>query len=241
MKVFPMNTRILLAAAAVAAMMAGAAHATTDVAFTVEAQGQTTTTAALASKGVETFSEVSPGQYPTLAATFAGAPGVTGTYAGLGQGVFQVNGQDQYSNDGNYGVTFDTAFGGAASHGYSLTLGGGVFNYFGLYVEAMDWSNQITFYNGATKVGEFDVASLQFNPGDPDQGKLFVNIFTGATFDKVVFLETDTVGATRGFESDNHTVGLSGAVPEPAAWSLMIVGFMGMGGALRSRRRMLAA
>lgn len=33
----------------------------------------------------------------------------------------------------------------------------------------------------------------------------------------------------------------SGGVPEPAAWALMLVGFGGLGAALRSRRRMALA
>ena len=48
-----------------------------------------------------------------------------------------------------------------------------------------------------------------------------------------------------GFETDNHTVGHigdliqqgAGGVPEPATWALMIVGFCGMGAALRNARR----
>ena len=35
-------------------------------------------------------------------------------------------------------------------------------------------------------------------------------------------------------------VSLTGGVPEPAAWALMLVGFGGLGAALRHRRRRLA-
>ena len=42
-----------------------------------------------------------------------------------------------------------------------------------------------------------------------------------------------TQTATRGFESDNHTVGF--AVPEPASWALMILGFGGVGAMMRRR------
>ncbi len=59
--------------------------------------------------------------------------------------------------------------------------------------------------------------------------------FTSDSVD--INLQGLAVGAT-----DSIIVDVSfGAVPEPATWGLMLVGFAAMGAALRSRRRLLAA
>jgi hypothetical protein len=233
-----MKMRFLLAGIAAVAMMTGAAQAATTVGFTIEGAGQKTTTAVVPNAQVETFSEIATGTYSTpVAASFTG---VTGTYAGLSGGAFQVN-NDGYGNDGNYGVTFNTAYGAAFNStsdlGYSLTLSG-TENYFGAYIQSTDATNTIMFYNGSTLVGEFDATSM-FSAGVANQESRFVNIYTHAAFDKVVFTEADTVpGETRGFETDNHTIG---SVPEPASWALMIIGLGAIGGSLRSRRRTAVA
>ena len=84
---------------AAASLTAGAAQAATTVTYTLEAQGQKTTTAGnLAYSGVETFTEIPTGDYTSTAATFQGLPSVTWTYAGIDPGKFQVN------NDG-YGCS----------------------------------------------------------------------------------------------------------------------------------------
>ena len=43
------------------------------------------------------------------------------------------------------------------------------------------------------------------------------------------------------WQIDNFTVGSAGAVPEPATWAMMILGFGGVGATLRRRRQMFAA
>lgn len=82
---------------------------------------------------------------------------------------------------------------------------------------------------------------------------IFLDFFAnnGLTFDRIDFAEKPTYGG--GYESDNHTVGLytgkgsgtevalinssAGAVPEPASWAMMLVGFGAMGGAMRFGKR----
>ncbi len=99
-----------------------------------------------------------------------------------------------------------------------------------------------------------DPSEYYGNP-DPQYGKdagepfVFINFFDSAgSFSKVEFDEVNYGG---GYESDNHTVGhyvtmgqgtivplvQSTAVPEPASWAMMLVGFVGLCFAgLRSRR-----
>ncbi len=110
----------------------------------------------------------------------------------------------------------------------------------------------VTFYRNGTQVGQLTpgqvTSNVSGNPayyGNPngaflgqDGGEpfVFVNFYdkTG-TFDEVSF--TETTGG--GYESDNHTVGFYTApIPEPATWSLMLVGVGALGLALRDRRRL---
>jgi hypothetical protein len=60
----------------------------------------------------------------------------------------------------------------------------------------------------------------------------FVNLFTQ---------NEDTLEETHYAEVSVKIDSVGGGVPEPAAWSLMLVGFGGLGAALRARRRSLAA
>jgi hypothetical protein len=68
--------------------------------------------------------------------------------------------------------------------------------------------------------------------------------YSGGTFDNFTFAYTDAAGApfTGGGTAatglieivDNFQVG--GAVPEPSTWAMLLLGFFGIGGALRRRR-----
>jgi hypothetical protein len=115
-----------------------------------------------------------------------------------------------------------------------------------------------------TAVGDLSSCSNQYcgNPNAPFTGNnggqpyVFLNFYAtgGLSFTSVVFSETPAGG---GYESDNHTVGdyttivgtpvtpthstfgpgVSGVVPEPATWSLLIGGVGLVGAGLRMRRR----
>ncbi|HEX5262002.1 MAG TPA: PEPxxWA-CTERM sorting domain-containing protein, partial [Phenylobacterium sp.] len=72
----------------------------------------------------------------------------------------------------------------------------------------------------------------------------------GATFSSVLFntfaadhTTPENVDSLRQVEISTTGGGVvrGGGVPEPASWALMILGFFGMGGLLRTRRRLAAA
>ncbi len=244
-----MKFSLLIAGIAAAAATASAAQA--GITVTYELPGATNTTAGFDVVGVETFDTRSSGGFAT---DFGGNGVISGVYSSA----TQVYPADQYGGQGgsNYAVTFSEA-------GYSLSLtstqnASGV-TYFGYYLPALDGGNLLELYSGATKIFSFSQAAVLAavggnpayfgKPDDPYQGQnggqpyVFVNFFAtdGATFDRVVFRESPTVG---GYESDNHTVGyykditgtpVSG-VPEPATWAMMIIGFGGVGAMVRRGR-----
>jgi hypothetical protein len=240
--------------AGVAAAVATASAAQAGVTVTYEAPGVTNTTAGFDVVGVETFDGRSTGT-----AGFSSDFGGNGVITGVYNSATQVKSGDQYGGQGgsNYAVTFDSV-------GYSLSLSStqnpaGV-TYFGYYLPALDGGNLLELYSGDSKIFSFSQANVLAaiggnsayfgNPEGPYQGQnsgepyVFVNFFAteGTSFDRVVFRETPAGG---GYESDNHTVGyykdITGtpvsAVPEPATWAMMIIGFGGVGAMVRQGRR----
>ena len=129
-------------------------------------------------------------------------------------------------------------------------------DYLGFFMPVADETGQVTFYRDGVKVASVSGESLLkgFGQSADDSAQkseddshaaggkgVFINIFdkTGA-FDEVRFSDT---GSGQGFFTSDHTVGRfddgvisTGAVPEPAGWTMMIVGVGLIGGALRRRR-----
>lgn len=94
-------------------------------------------------------------------------------------------------------------------------------------------------YNYVEFVGpSFDVTlsgSNLFNPstafgGDQSIGRRISYDFGGAQVNKIIFGSN-----SNSFEFDN--LAAAGAVPEPATWAIMLLGFFGLGAALRSQAR----
>lgn len=136
-----------------------------------------------------------------------------------------------------------TDYGSVQSGGTSTfeTLNGWFLTSFSFYMGSPDMYNHVRFdFVG----GGFDVldgdeiwgggASGQAGNGDRSKGFRVYYDFEGEYVNKITF----TTETTNAFEFD----GLAGtlAVPEPAAWALMIGGF-GMAGAMLRRRRLAAA
>jgi hypothetical protein len=82
--------------------------------------------------------------------------------------------------------------------------------------------------------GDQSVAPASGDQGAPNSNRLVTLTFTGADRTNVTGLKFSSTGDA--FEFDNVNV-VSGAVPEPASWALMLFGFGGVGTAMRSRRK----
>jgi hypothetical protein len=97
-------------------------------------------------------------------------------------------------------------------------------------------SGSMTFYNGG------DVVATLATDG-PTFGQLANrSVLPGATpiaFDSLIadFTITELSGSADLTSASFGTVLISSGAPEPSAWALMLLGFGGLGGALRARRR----
>jgi hypothetical protein len=204
--------RIYMAAVAVAVLGATSAHATS---YTETLTGSVA--------DFESISGVEPGYYS-----------YTGGYLTL-SGFSEIPAAAQ-GDTIDVMVTLDQAQLIPASPSYTgllLYLTGGLG---GGGLDSFDW----TFFNGLTPVLNVDTYST--TSGDvttfavlyPPQDGAFT--FTSFTDDITIGSMTGTVDLTgAAFEYDNDT-----AIPEPATWSLMLVGIGGVGAFLRGRRRGLA-
>ncbi|MBU1376557.1 MAG: PEPxxWA-CTERM sorting domain-containing protein [Alphaproteobacteria bacterium] len=233
-----MKLQTLAAVAAFATLFASTASAAVTV--TYGAPGQQNTTVPLAISGVETFDARSGGDFTT---DFGTGGVITGSYSSP-----SILAADQYGGAGGTGAYAMTW----SSYQLDLTTTqpGGV-NYLGLWLSAVDAGNTIQLFNGSTQLFTLtgtDVMNAladdwhyKGNPTDAfkdqDYGEkfVFVNLASTTAFDRVVFSASGG-----GLETDNHTVGYAAApVPEPTTWIMMIVGFGGVGGMLRARRRLV--
>jgi hypothetical protein len=106
------------------------------------------------------------------------------------------------------------------------------------YADQVGFTGSVSVYDGLDGTGNL-LTSLSL-PSTPDPYTVFVPIgvnFSG-TAKSVVF-----GGSANYIAFDNVTLGSStaGGVPEPATWAMMLMGFGGLGAALRSTRRKQAA
>ena len=225
-----MIVRSAAAALLAAAAFAGSAQAAVTV--SIEAPGAQTTTKALVQSGVETFDSLS-GYQGSYATDFSGSA-FSATISN-----FVVGNANVYGGAGGTGK-FVTTYG---TTDIAFT-GGPAVNYFGLWVSALDANNSIAFFNGATQIGAYNLTATlnglanagayKGNPnggGNGGEAYAFINFTSTTAFDRVQL----TQGGGGGFELDNATVGVA-AVPEPATWGMMLLGF-GLVGTMARRRR----
>ena len=97
-----------------------------------------------------------------------------------------------------------------------------------------------------TSVSGTFTTGAEYNPGDDTQ--IYFGVFGGPNYDVYQLAGSLTNGGTVGINSGTHpsivisaggslTTPAIGAVPEPATWAMIMVGFFGLGARLRSRRR----
>ncbi len=102
---------------------------------------------------------------------------------------------------------------------------------------SFDWGS-VDRYNSInifTSTGDFTVTGGDLPPANGDQSSFGTNFRFTAQFDAPTFLEDIQFVSTRNsFEFDNVSIA---AVPEPATWAFMILGFGAIGGAMRRQRK----
>jgi hypothetical protein len=149
---------------------------------------------------------------------------------------------DQYGGAGGVGNYLSVQAGTSVTLNLSAAQA-----YFGLWLSAADFANQVTFYNGNQLVGSFSAASLtllpaaysgnpnsQFLGDDPSEKFVFINFYAQTAndmFNQIVF--TNLPGGTA-FESDNHTFSTTlqapTDVPEPCSLAIGGIGLLLLSG-----------
>jgi hypothetical protein len=107
------------------------------------------------------------------------------------------------------------------------------------YVGSLDSYNSLTFSfvgGGTQTFSGSDLAAAVTQADNGDQQALNTNGRYTFTFDKAVDGVTLASGQNS-FEVSN----IGAAVPEPTTWAMMLVGFGGLGGMLRNRRKAVLA
>ena len=124
---------------------------------------------------------------------------------------------------------------GGTSATYTM-LGGQTLRSFSFYMGSPDTFNKLTFFlqGGGSEVFQGDDiwGGTPAGTGDRGQGFRVYYDFGGARVTSITFESSQNA-----FEYD----GLAGAVPEPATWAMMIMGFGAAGAMIRSRRRTVVA
>lgn len=224
---------------AVLASCVPAAHVAAAVIVTIEAPTVVETTQVFANSTIVDFNAVAPG--PATLTQALGNSGVSVNYD-----TFTSHTADAYS--GALNTRYFDVIGTTAT---TITLLGGTATYFGLWASALDSGSAIAIYNGATLLYANDLytagnvaTSSPTYRGNPVAGPhfgldrseqfIFFNFnVSGAGYDKIVLSNQPGGG---NFESDDHTFGVvSAIVPEPAAWTLLITGFLMVGYSMRRR------
>ena len=229
-----------------AALLATAASATVTV--SIEAAGVQQTTQSVVDGQVATFDGVS------------GWVGSGNIFSGPISGTIQENGGFLVGDANLYGGAGGTGKFATVQTSTTIKLSSGV-TYAGLWASSIDGDfahslgNTVDLYSGNSLLGSFSLKSLLSgtssyygNPNANFQGwnggepYAFYNFNSTVAFDRIDLVEN----GGGGFELDNLTIGNplvadagrdAGAVPEPASWAMMLLGFGATGAIVRGTRR----
>lgn len=210
-----------------------------------------TVTAAYESAGVQETSRILSGKEVATFDTMSGWIGSGNIFTGPISGTV-TNGGFIIGSANVYGGAGGTGNFATVNNTTTIKLSQAV-NYAGLWASAIDGDfantqgNTVSLFSGDTQLASFallpllsHVSSAYYgNPNPNFQGQnsgepyAFFNFDSTTLFDRIDI----TQNGGGGFELDNITIGNIGAVPEPASWALMIIGFGATGALLRSSRR----
>jgi hypothetical protein len=124
------------------------------------------------------------------------------------------------------------------AHSATLQVTHGYLKTFSFYLGSPDPYNTVDFFVGNTLIKSLTGNQIWACPTCAQSGYQGFGAradydFDGAKVTKIVF--STTPNPSNSFEFDNFA-GTVGGVPEPMTWGLMIMGFAGIGAALRNRR-----
>jgi hypothetical protein len=174
--------------------------------------------------------------------------GNSGTNYGIGfsstsLGIIDADagGTGNFANEPSPSTVLFFLSGGAATMNVAAGFTTG-FSFF--YAGNSTQAGSVTVYDGLNATGNI-LATLVLTPnggncaGDPN-GSPFCRFDPFGVAFAGTAMSVDFGGVANQIAFDNITLGAAipgGAVPEPATWALMILGFGAIGGALRSRKR----
>jgi hypothetical protein len=131
----------------------------------------------------------------------------------------------------------------------TMDVAGGFNTGFSFFYSSVNVPAQVVVYSGLDETGSvLATINLPVTPADGDAG-CFGEPYCpyspiGVTFDGTA-MSVDFGGTENQVGFDNITLGSAtagmGGVPEPATWAMMLIGFGGLGAAMRSNRRKQAA
>lgn len=108
-------------------------------------------------------------------------------------------------------------------------------NLFGFLIGSPDTYNQLTI-TSTLGAFTFTPTSLGLSGSGDQTVSQYVNFSTTTVGERILSATFNNVPAIDAFETANFSAGLAGAVPEPAAWAMMILGVGAVGFALRRQK-----
>ena len=109
-------------------------------------------------------------------------------------------------------------------------------NLFGFLIGSPDSYNQVTI---TSTLGAFifTPTSLGLSTTGDQTLSQYVNFSTTTAGERILFATFNNVPAVNAFETANFSAAFTGAVPEPTAWAMMIIGVGAIGLAMRRQNK----